>query len=139
MAISVFDDKANEPTHTDVAKVLGDTATLWFDLKESIASRFDPLVEDWTFPAKNWGWSLRLKHKKRPILYMTPSTSFFYVGFALGEKAVNAAHERGLPQRLLDIIDSSQKYAEGRAVRLEVRSPKDLDGVLKLSEIKMAH
>jgi len=139
MAFSLFDDKASEPTDTDVAKVLADTSNLWIDLKELIASNFDPLAEDWTFSGKKWGWSLRLKHKKRAILYMTPSTGFFYVGFALGEKAVNAARESGLPQRLLDIINSSQKYAEGRGVRLEVRSTTDLDSVLKLSEIKMAH
>ena len=139
MAFSALDDKAHEPSDADVAEVLADAVHLWTDLKDLMASRFDPLAEDWTFSGKKWGWSLRLKHKKRAILYMMPSTGFFFVGFALGEKAVNAAHESGLPQPLLDIIDGSKKYAEGRGVTLEVRSTADLDNVLELSEIKMAH
>jgi len=139
MAFSAFDDKASEPTDADVAKVLADTSRLWIHLKELVASQFDPLAEDWTFSGKKWGWSLRLKHKKRAILYMTPSTGFFYVGFALGEKAVAAAHARDLPPSLLEIIDESQKYAEGRAVRLEARSTGDLDNVMRLATIKMAN
>ena len=139
MAFSALDDKAREPTDADVAEVLGDASPLWIDLKALIASKFDPLVEDWTFSGKKWGWSLRLKHKKRAVLYMTPSTGFFYVGFALGEKAVAAAHASDLPQSLLEIIDGSQKYAEGRAVRLEVRSAADLDNVTNVAAIKMAN
>jgi hypothetical protein len=139
MAFSAFDDKAREPTDADVAEVLADASRLWNDLKRQIESRFDPLAEDWTFSGKKWGGSLRLKHRKRPSLYMTPSAGFFYVGFALGEKAVAAARSCDLPQSLVEIIDSSQKYAEGRAVRLEVRSATDLDNVINVAAIKMAN
>jgi len=138
MAFSAFDDKALEPTNADVAEVLADSAHLWTDLKDLMASKFDPLAEDWTFSGKKRGWSLRLKHKKRAVLYMTPSTGFFYVGFALGEKAAAAAQSSKLPQSVLEIIDSSQKYAEGRAVRFEMRSAEDLDTVASIAAIKMA-
>jgi hypothetical protein len=70
---------------------------------------------------------------------MTPSSGFFYVGFALGEKAVAAAHKSDLSQSLLETIDNSQKYAEGRAVRLEVRSATDLDNVINVAAVKMAN
>jgi hypothetical protein len=68
MAFSALDDTAREPTDTDVAEVLADATCLWIDLEDQIASRFDELVEDWTFSGKKWGWSLRLKHKKRAVL-----------------------------------------------------------------------
>lgn len=139
MAFSALDDKAREPTDADVAEVLADASPLWDDLKSLMASQFYPLSEDWTFSGKKWGWSLRLKHKKRAVLYMTPSTGFFFVGFALGEKAVAAAHDSDLPQNLLKLIDESQKYAEGRAVRLEVRSAADLDDIASIAAIKMAN
>ncbi len=137
MAFSAFDDKAREPTDADVAKVLADVSPLWVTLKDLVASEFVPLAEDWIFSGKKWGWSLRLKHKKRAVLYMTPSTGFFYVGFALGEKAAATAQNSDLPQSVLEIIDSSQKYAEGRAVRLEVRSAPDLENVISVATIKM--
>jgi len=139
MAFSASDDKSREPTAAAVAETLVGTADLWNELREQVASQFDPLAEDWTFSGKKWGWSLRLKHKKRAVLYITPSTGFFNVGFALGEKAVAAAHASDLPQSLLEIIDGSQKYAEGRGVRLEVRSSADLEDVIKLAAIKMAN
>ena len=85
------------------------------------------------------GLALRLKHKKRAVLYMTPSHGHFIVGFALGEKAVAAAHESSLSRSVLAVIDSSRKYAEGRAVRLEVEDSDDLDDVLQIARIKMAN
>ena len=70
---------------------------------------------------------------------MTPVKGFFYVGFALGQKAVDAAHESDLPQSVLDLIDGSQKYAEGRAVRIEVRDKEDLRHVVGVAAAKMAN
>ncbi len=139
MALSVFDSKALEPTAAAVAEALVGAADLWTDLRAQLASQYDPLAEDWVFSGKNWGWSLRLKHKKRAVLYLTPSTGYFYAGLALGEKAVAAANASDLPQSLLEIINGSQKYAEGRGVRLEVRSTSDLTDVIQLAAIKMAN
>lgn len=138
MAYSALDDKALEPTAAAVAEALVGAADLWTDLKAKLASQYDPLAEDWVFSGKKWGWSLRLKHKNRAVLYMTPSTGYFYAGLALGEKAVAAANASDLPQSLLEIINGSQKYAEGRGVRLDVRSASDLANVIQLAAIKMA-
>jgi hypothetical protein len=97
------------------------------------------LDETWIFSGANWGWSLRLKQKKRTVLYMTPCKGYFQVGFALGEKAVTSAHSSTLPDAVLAIIDGAKKYAEGRAVRIEIRNKKDLENAKKLSFIKMAN
>ena len=139
MALSAFDDKAQEPQKEELGEVLGAAAGLWDELISRVRSRFDPLAEDWGFSGKKWGWGLRLKHKKRAVLYMTPCHGFFYAGFALGQKAVDAAHGSDLPPSVLDVIDSAPKYAEGRGVRLEVRSEHDVRSVLLLADIKMAH
>ena len=80
-----------------------------------------------------------MKQKKRTVLYMTPCERYFLASFALGEKAVQAAHQSDLPDSVLNIIDSARKYAEGRGVRLEVRSKKDLENVKELAAIKMAN
>lgn len=70
---------------------------------------------------------------------MTPREGYFMASFALGEKAVKAAHESDLPISVLKVIDSAKKYAEGRGVRLEVRSAEDVRNVEKLAVIKMAN
>ncbi len=78
-----------------------------------------------------------LKQRKRTILYLTPSERFFYAGFALGEKAVVAARRSGLPASVLTVIDTARKYAEGRAVRLEIRTVEDVGHVLAVAATKM--
>ncbi len=104
-----------------------------------LPAKYDPLAEDWGFAGQNWGWSLRLKHKKRTVLCLTPCKRHFLVGLAFGEKAVKAAHQSDLPAPVLNEIDDSKKYAEGRAVRLAVKAKKDRIAAEKLAAIKMAN
>jgi hypothetical protein len=139
MALSAFDDKSKPPTPQSIKKVLGKSAIHWEDLVRFLASEYKPLTEKWGFAGKDWGWALRLIQKKRTILYMTPSRGHFLVGFALGEKAVKAAHASSLPGSILDLIDGAPKYAEGRAVRIEVRSKKAREAIKILASIKMAN
>ena len=122
MALSAFDDKSRVPQDGDLAATLGSMFVFWNELKRLIASRFSPLSLEWGFASEKTGWGLRLKREKRTILYMTPCKGYFMASFALGEKAVKAAHESDLPVSVLGVIDSAKKYAEGRGVRLEVRS-----------------
>ena len=139
MALSAFDEKTRQPQDDDLRTTLGKAFALWNQLKALIASRFAPVSEEWGFASKSTGWGLRLKGEKRTILYMTPCNGYFLASFALGEKAVKAAHESDLPESTLTVIDSAKKYAEGRGVRLEVRTAKDVLDVEKLAIIKMAN
>jgi len=139
MALSAFDDKTKPPKDAELAATLGKTYVLWNELKKRIASRFTPLSIEWGFSSKATGWGLRLKQEKRAVLYITPCKGYFLASFALGEKAVKAARESGLPAPVLAVIESAKKYAEGRGVRLEVRTAQDVRNVEKLAAIKMAN
>ena len=139
MALSAFSDKTVAPRPNDLKTVLGRTAGHWESLRKHLASVYVPLDETWNFAGAKWGWSLRLKHKKRTILYMTPCKGHFLVGFVLGEKAVKAAHQSQLSERVLVLIDEAKKYPEGRGVRIEVRNRNDRENVEQLAEIKMAN
>ncbi len=139
MALSAFDDKSHPPQEPALAKTLGNSYPLWNELQIRIASRFDPITVEWGFSSPKTGWGLRLKREKRTILYMTPCQGYFLASFALGEKAVQAAHTAGLPTAVLEAIDSAPKFAEGRGVRLEVCSDTDVRTVVDLSIIKMGN
>ncbi len=139
MALSAFDDKTHKPEADELAQVLGRSGRLWNELTAGLSAQYDPLGQEWRFSGQNWGWSLRLKHKKRAIVYLTPCKRHFLAGFALGEKAAKAAHAAGLPPQVLECIDNATKYAEGRAVRLEVRTRKDLAAVQQVVALKMAN
>jgi hypothetical protein len=138
MALSIFDDKSRPPKDAELATALKDSFLFWNELKTLIELRFKPLSIEWGFTSKTTGWGMRLKKKDRTILYMTPREGHFLASFALGEKAVNAAHEDDLPDSVLKIIDNAKRYAEGRGVRLEVRNGRDVRNVEKLATIKMS-
>lgn len=139
MALSVFSDKSRLPQDNDLAATLGSTFVFWNELKRLMASGFAPLSVEWGYSSMKTGWGLRLKREKRTILYMTPREGYFMASFALGEKAVKAAHDSGLPISVLKVIDGAKKYTEGRGVRLEVRSAEDVRNVEKLAVIKMTN
>ena len=45
----------------------------------------------------------------------------------------------GLPKRVIRTIDEARKYAEGTAVRLEVKKSDDLAAVQTLAELKVSY
>jgi hypothetical protein len=141
MALSIFDDKAKQPTEADIAKALGSASKAWIDLKARVAAAHGPIREEWGFTAKSTGWGLRLRLERgdRTILYMTPCSGYFLVSLVLGDKAVRAAHERGLPEPILTMLDGARKYAEGRGIRLEVRKLAELRPIEALAAIKVEH
>lgn len=138
MALSAFDDKAQTPAEDDLREVLGKAYAAWQALRDELTSRFR-LTSEWGFTSKSTGWGLRLKRDARVILYMTPGRGMFRASTAMGEKAVRAAHELPLPAPLLEIIDAAPKYAEGRGVRVEVRSKSDVNPLVALAGIKLAN
>lgn len=139
MALSAFDDKSEMPSERSLSETVGRAKALWNELKAHLASRYAPLIEKWNFSGKNYGWGLQLKQNKRTVLYMTPCKGYFLASFALGEKAVQAAHESELSESVLKVIDGARRYAEGRGVRLEVKSKRDLESIKILAAIKMAN
>lgn len=139
MAWSAFDDKASPPADKPLLETLGRAGPLWTRLRDHLQSTHGPLVEEWGFAGKAYGWSLRLKQRKRAIVYMTPCRGSFLASFALGEKACAAAKAARLPSWLLAIIDEAPRYPEGRGIRIPVRRASDVAGVEKLAAIKIAN
>jgi hypothetical protein len=139
MALSAFDDKATRPGDRALADMLGPAHALWTSLRADLQHAYGPLIEEWNFSGPAYGWSFRLKQKKRALVYMTPCRAHFLASFALGEKACRAAKDSGLPAAVLALIEAAPKYAEGRGVRIPVRTKRDLASVLSLAAIKMAN
>ena len=109
MTLSIFDDKSRPPKDAELANALSDSFVFWNELKKLIALRFKPVSIEWGFTSKSTGWGMRLRSKDRTILYMTPREGHFLASFALGEKAIKAAHEDDLPVSVLKIIDTAEK------------------------------
>ncbi|NLH50812.1 MAG: DUF3788 family protein [Myxococcales bacterium] len=138
MEPGTFREKAQIPDAAEVAATLGKTFGLWTALRAALHDRLGSLDEAWKFSGKQYGWSLQLSLKKRAVVYLTPCPGFFRASFAFSDQAVAAARQSDLPAKLIEEIESAQKYLEGRPVRVEVRKKSALDLVLKLATIKLA-
>jgi hypothetical protein len=137
MPPNAFIGKPEKPTDAELVTALGPCKALWDQLLADLAEEHGIVIREWNPYSRKAGWSLRLKHGKRAILYLSPCGGFFRVSFALGDKAVQAARECRLPQRVIRIIDEAKRYAEGTGVRIEVRTSKDLAAVHKLTAVKL--
>jgi hypothetical protein len=137
MALSVFDDRESPPTDRALGQALGSAAKVWDRLKEALVRECGGLDEEWGFAGVKYGWSLRLKRGSRVVLYLTPGAGSFLASLALGEKASAAARAARLPQRLLALIEAAPRYAEGRGVRVPVRTARDASGIPKLVALKL--
>lgn len=139
MPPNAFIGKPHQPTAVELAAALGPAKALWDQLLARLADEHQLTVQEWNSYSLKAGWSLRLKIRDRNILYLAPRQGCFFVSFALGDKAVQAARQSGLPASAIKIINAAKRYAEGTGVRIEIKEGKDIETVTKLAGIKLAH
>ncbi|MBZ5706923.1 MAG: DUF3788 domain-containing protein [Acidobacteriia bacterium] len=137
MLANAFVDKPKKPTDAELTAALGPAKALWDQLLAGLAERCNAGDREWSSYSRKAGWSLRVKHKQRVILYLSPCRGCFRASFALGDKAVQAARQSGLPASVVKIIDQAKRYAEGTAVRIEVKAAKDIAVVERLAAVKL--
>ena len=125
------------PTEKALAEVLGETHRLWQRLVADLMSELNLDNAEWHSYSIKHGWAFRLQLKERNIVYLSPFDGYFVVTFVLGDRAVAAAKKSELPAAIVEIICESRRYAEGTAVRLDVREAEDLKAVTTLARIKL--
>ena len=135
MSPNAFIGRTKPPTDEDLSTELGAARALWDELLTELALP----IQEWNSYSPKAGWSLKLKLKKRTIVYLAPCHGSFRVAFILGDKAKEAARQLKLPKAVLKIIDEAPRYPEGTGVRLEIAARKDLAAVKKLAEVKLAN
>ena len=134
---NAFIGKTDPPAAKELKLALGPTQPLWDELLADLARDHGIDPEGWNSYSPKAGWSMPLRLGKRRILYLSPCRSCFRASFALGDKAVATARKSGLPRAVIQLIDTAKRYAEGTAVRIDVRNASALATVKKLAAIKL--
>ena len=135
---NAFEGKLEKPTPAELSAALGACSKIWNQFVDWFANDQGVSIQEWNSYSPKAGWSLRLKLKKRNIVYLAPCNQCFRVAFILGNRAVKAALQSDLPKSVLDVIKDAPRYAEGTGVRLIVKRPSDLPAIRKLALIKIA-
>jgi hypothetical protein len=137
--ISVFLDKAIVPTEVDLPKFLRSTYELWIQIQEFVLRKYPEGLKEWNFPGKKYGWSYRIKDKKRAIIYFLPREKYFKVAFVFGQKAYDIIMDSDISIEIKKDLEKAKKYAEGRGIRIDIFNDSKILDVQKLVEIKMAN
>ena len=139
MEANAFIGKAKKPTEEELAAALGPAKAVWDLFIAGLAEENGVDVREWNSYSAKAGWSLRLKRKKRTIVWLAPCQGSFRVAFILGDKAMKAARECAFPKSVVKILDETPQYPEGTGVRIAVKAAKDIAVLKKLAEIKLAN
>lgn len=139
MNTNVFMDKSVQPDGRRLAQVLGESAIWWAAIKNHIMQKHGDITEEWKFYNTKSGWTLKVFLKKRNLFFFTPLLGFFRLAFVFGDKAVAAVERSDLPEMIKNELTHARKYAEGRGIRVEVSSLKDVAHVKKLIDIKVSN
>jgi hypothetical protein len=130
--------KPGAPTAAALARALGDTKPLWYELVAHLEATYAPVTPEWKASRTSPLGFLRLIRKKRTILYLLPRDGHFLTAFVFGEKAAAAVRASDVPAPVVTALNEARVYAEGRGIRLETRTPQDVATMKKLAAIKMA-
>ena len=139
LPVNAFVGQSKPPSNVELAAALGPAKTVWDQLIAELAGECGLADQEWNSYSLKAGWALRLKREQRNIVYLSPCSDCFLASFALGDKAVQAARQSKLPTALLKIINDARRYAEGTAVRLQIKSVQDISPVKILVAVKLAN
>lgn len=134
---NAFAGQTERPTQNALESVLGASYALWKKLVPELKAELKLDGEEWHSSGVKYGWALRLRLKKRNIVYLGPRAGCFLASFVLGDKAVAVARKSDLPAYVLKMIAEAKRYGEGTPVRIEVSKAEDLEPVKTLARIKV--
>jgi Protein of unknown function (DUF3788) len=139
MDCSVFLDKLKVPTDAELKENIGNTYELWKQLRDFVFHVYPNATEEWNFPGKKYGWSFRIKDKKRAIIYLLPREGYFKVAFVFGQKATDQIFESGISIEIKTELQNAKKYAEGRGIRIDINDDSKLSDIKNLIQIKLSN
>lgn len=137
METSIFTDKTQLPDDTILREVLGNMYSTWIEIRDFVFGMYPEAIEEWNFPGLKYGWSYRIKDKKRAIIYLLPRKNYFLVAFVFGAKATSAALASHIDGEIKNTIETAEVYAEGRGFRIEIRNRKTVEDIKKLIVFKL--
>ena len=138
MEHSIFMDKSQIPTDDDLRGALGDKYELWIAIRDRVFEKYPEGCEEWNFPGKKYGWSFRIKDKKRAIVYLLPREHAFMAAFVFGGRAFDVIKESEVSAQIISDLENAKVYAEGRGVRIPVPDRSALEDIFRLIDIKLA-
>lgn len=136
---SIFTNKTTTPTPTDLENALGATFPLWKIFETFTIEQYPAATREWHYSGEKYGWSYRIKDKKRVLLYLLPRDQFFKAAFVFGEKATAQIMESDVSEAIKTELMLARPYAEGRGIRIDIKDASLVTDIQKLITLKIAN
>ena len=136
---NAFVGRTEKPSLKELAGALGPALPVWNEIIARIGTELSVKDQEWNSYSPKYGWLLKLKLKKRNILYLGPCNQRVRVSLILGDRAMKAARECKLPAKVVKALDEAPHYPEGTGVVLMPKNSADITSVLKLAAVKLAN
>jgi hypothetical protein len=137
MSANVFIDKLAKPDDQALVSALGKTYPLWAEIEKHIATTLGESVQEWKYYGLKSGWTMKTLYKKRNLFFFTACEGYFRIAFVFGDRAVAEIVSSDLPKAVIEEITNAKKYAEGRGIRIDVKTRRDVESVKKLIAFKV--
>jgi hypothetical protein len=137
MSANVFIDKLAKPNDQALVRALGKTYPLWAEIEKHIATTLGESIEEWKYYGMKSGWTMKTLYKKRNLFFFTACKGYFRIAFVFGDRAVAEIVTSDLPKAMIEEITNAKKYAEGRGIRIDVKTRRDVESVKKLIAFKV--
>jgi hypothetical protein len=138
MDTSIFSDKNVKPDEGALKKAIGKSLKNWQLIHKYVHTKYPLAIDEWNFPGAKYGWSFRIKDKKRAIVYLLPRDKFFKAALVFGQKATDEVMDSKVNKEIKEELRNAKAYAEGRGIRIDV-DDKNVKDVLTLIDIKLSN
>jgi len=138
MEKSIFTDKNSIPNQNDLMESLEKSFHLWQLIVDTVHAKYPDSSDEWNYPGVKYGWSFRMKDKKRTILYLLPRDHYFKVAFVFGQKATDAIMNSNIAETIKTELIAARVYAEGRGIRIDIKNDMLINEIKELINIKFS-
>jgi hypothetical protein len=137
MDTSIFMDKKSLPTDDELRGALVGTYEVWKSIEAYVQLKYPGAMDEWNYSGEKYGWSFRIKDKKRAIVYLLPREGYFKAAFVFGQKATDKVMSSPVSSAIKEELASARVYAEGRGIRIDIRDEGLVNDIKELIDIKI--
>jgi len=135
----MFMDKKRLPTTEELEGALAETCQVWKCIAEYVHLKYPGAMDEWYYPGDKYGWSFRIKDKKRAIVYLLPRDGYFKAAFMFGQKATDRIMISSVSEAIKEDLLAARVYAEGRGIRIDIRDEGLVNDIKELIDIKISN
>ncbi|MDD4967857.1 MAG: DUF3788 domain-containing protein [Paludibacter sp.] len=139
MDTSIFMDKKSLPTNDELQEALVGTHEVWKSIEAYVHLKYPGALDEWSYSGDKYGWSFRIKDKKRAIVYLLPRDGYFKAAFVFGQKATDKIMNSRISDAIKEELAAARVYAEGRGIRIDIMDEGPVNDIKELIDIKIAY